>query len=220
MSDSMHEENEIISEYGVVEAGNSYEIQIMGYNNQPLTFFGTEQINGQLTKRYKGLYDICRDIQEAIEAVSKIISLEVNTDSVIKRALLSHAIILYGRCFSEAEGRSVKLDAKKPWITDEGDERKRHIELIEFRNKLFAHAGDHYLYKVDSLVVVDNPQNPQTIQLFPCRFDLQGFGNEDLEKTKKHFEKVQERVIGKFNEITQSLGKQCYEAITGNKWKP
>lgn len=89
-------------------------------------------------KRFSGLALIKKDIDLIKEALA---SLENGVQNkIVKQSLSFFAIVTYGKCYAQAEGRglSLNIDAVKDLPQEVKDE---HHRLIKQRNQYVAHGG-------------------------------------------------------------------------------
>lgn len=87
------------------------------------------------------------------------------TDQTIKQSLSFFAVVTYGKCFAQAEGRGVKLEIET--IKDLPEElKKEHQQLINQRNKYVAHAGGEG-WEQNAIVAAINPESRSLLQVYP-----------------------------------------------------
>jgi hypothetical protein len=99
-----------------------------------------------------------------------------DNEGEVLQALFISSVTYYGKCFTKAEGRKIKLEASnipKEYLD-------KHEEIINFRNTIAAHSGigDWDTGKLAKLVLkVDNPNSIiywselKTLQFFDDRED-------------------------------------------------
>jgi hypothetical protein len=91
-----------------------------------------------IAKRYAALQLIKKDLAMAKAAIQE---LQANsTHQLVKISLLSFAIISYGRCFTDAQGRGTKLNIKDIF-KDNNSSLDTHNRLMSMRHTYIAHAG-------------------------------------------------------------------------------
>ncbi|MDN5869195.1 MAG: hypothetical protein L0H73_00505 [Nitrococcus sp.] len=94
-------------------------------------------VEGPLAKQVAGLALIREDLQ-AVKAV--LARIDPHTEDFVgNKALLFGAVSLYGKCFTQADGRGVKLDPKHVFANS--DERESHDRLIQLRHEYVSHGG-------------------------------------------------------------------------------
>lgn len=126
------------------------------FNGTPCPYVVVE---GPLAKRVAGLSLIRQDIQAAREIFSRIAPHP--TDSVGNRALLFGALALYGKCFTQANGRGVKLEAKK--IFDSPEIRESHDRIMQLRNEYAAHGGNAPEEQLKIILLLDPDRNKKRL---------------------------------------------------------
>lgn len=97
-------------------------------------------IKSPLADQYSGYGLIEKDISLCINTLNMLMSLDLPGHEIIHQSLWFFFIITYGKCFSKAEGRKIKLDKNSLQHYSE-EERKAHEEIIELRNKYVSHSG-------------------------------------------------------------------------------
>lgn len=198
--------------------GDSISVNLLGPDGRPVPSVNASEINPRLATRYSGLYDIQEDLRQAIACIKAISKLPEGTSVAVSTALLVDAAISYGRCFATAEGRGgTKIENGSPWISEDTLERRWHAELMKMRNTLFAHAGDHYLNRTETIILMDSHERPKQISLFCMKWNFQNLSQEDHAAMAAHFEKVLERVSEKLHEVGRKLEVEAFERLVGRK---
>lgn len=117
-------------------------------------------VDGPLVKRVAGLSLIRQDIMAVREIFSRM---EPNpADSVVSRTLLFGALALYGKCFTQANGRGVKLEAKA--IFDSADDRASHDRLMQLRHEYVAHGGDAQEEQLKIVLLLDPDKSKRALR--------------------------------------------------------
>lgn len=125
-------------------AGDRIEHQILNSNGKPLLTFTADQFDQYLAKQHSAYSEIEWELEDARNSFTR--SKEFVGDIQLHSALFVNAITAYGRVFASAEGRNgIKLEGTAHWVGSEHNSIERHNELMEFRNKLIAHAGDLHI---------------------------------------------------------------------------
>ena len=123
--------------------------QVMRVKGIPCPYVGIE---GDEVKRLSSWLLIDNDLHKAREALSLFFKLESripgdkniifddgNIQSVVTTNLFISAIVTYGKCFNEARGRTVRLNANE--VLGQGSKTfSTHKLMIELRNKYVAHG--------------------------------------------------------------------------------
>lgn len=198
-------------------AGDRIEYQTLNNNGEPLLSFLAEQFDKHLANQHAAYSEIEWELEEARNSFRR--SKEFIADVELHSALFVNAIMAYGRVFASAEGRNgVKLEGTTRWVGSELNSIKRHNELMEFRNKLIAHAG-HSSYRlcqtsiVTSIVAKEQqhpiPSNSLSREISfgvgAFKIGIAGFGNEDIDETSKYIEKIILKVQEKKRELEGKL---------------
>jgi hypothetical protein len=117
--------------------------KIRGSNNE---FDYSIELNENRIRGYKGYASIAFDLQIVADFISILLHLRKNDrgeeyDRYIERSLFVSSIITYARCFTNTDGRGVKLESKDCFGNSHPNFRRLHFELMEIRNQYLAHAG-------------------------------------------------------------------------------
>lgn len=123
-------------------------------------------LKSPLARRYSGLQLIKKDNDLIKEALLKLKS---GVDSsIVKQSLSFFAIITYGKCFGESEGRGVKLEFDTVFKDVKEIHRENHKKVIDQRHDYVAHAGLGYEHCPVSATIEINrniPVSPNIINL-------------------------------------------------------
>lgn len=118
------------------------------------------------------------------------------------KALFVAILSIYGKLFTQAKGRRVKLE---PDIIKNPDLRGLHDELMVFRHNFAAHSGEEKseeAINVYAFVVVDGQVKHN---LFTEMSQPNNVGPKDLAKMRKLFEFLHVQALSKFNELRKEL---------------
>ncbi|HVS90611.1 MAG TPA: hypothetical protein VHE59_01170 [Mucilaginibacter sp.] len=121
-------------------------------------------LDSKLARRFAGFGLIKKDLDQVKEAL-QCLAAGVNS-KIIKQSLSFYAVVTYAKCFSDAEGRGVKLDVKDALIYASKDAITEHYRLIEQRNNYVAHAGDKG-YEENAVVVSVDPEEAFVTPVYP-----------------------------------------------------
>lgn len=129
---------------------------------------------------------------------------EIDTDADMLKAFYISAIVTYGKCFTKADGKKVKLEYKTIFKGDEKELVTLHLEMMDQRHSYIAHGGKTK-YETVSPVVVLHPDQVQKEEpiLITQTVHVDGFGKTDFDKFMKLVTVVDERVMEILN--TKSL---------------
>jgi len=133
---------------------------------------------------------------------------EIDSEADILKAFYISAVATYGKCFTKADGRRVKLEYKELFNDNEKDLKERHLNLMEQRHQYIAHGGKTKYEKVNPILVLHpdrDGNHPPT--LMTESFHIDGFGKADFEK----FLTLVETVDNKLNEILDKKSKALYQ---------
>ena len=83
---------------------------------------------------------------------------EFDYDSDILKSLYISGVVTYAKCFTQANGRNVKLDAKSIFGTNESKEKKLHTEVMDLRHSYLAHGGKTKHEQVSPILLL-NPED-------------------------------------------------------------
>ncbi|MDP2714030.1 hypothetical protein [Rheinheimera sp.] len=108
-------------------------------------------LEGPLAKRVTGLSLIWNDIKAVREIISRIVPNP--EDSISNRGLFFGALALYGKCFTQANGRGVKLEAKQ--IFHSAEALASHEHLMRLRHELVAHGGNAQEEQLKIVLLLD-----------------------------------------------------------------
>jgi hypothetical protein len=138
---------------------------------------------------------------------------EVDAESDILKALYISGVVTYGKCFTKADGRRVKLEYKD-LFKDEEKYEKLHLELMEQRHQYIAHGGKTKYEKVQPILVLHpDSESNQEPTLMTESFHVDGFSKEDFEE----YLSLAEAVDKKLNEILDKKSQALYEKEVATK---
>lgn len=130
---------------------------------------------------------------------------------LVRLSLVHAAITLYGRCFTKAEGRGVKLDGNVVFKTASKQNKKIHDRLISLRNKYVAHAGDNQIEE-ECYTLNLNPDLADKKILSDTIHGLQRIDQDAyLDFYIETVEQVKLYLDIKLKEIGKNLKKECFD---------
>ncbi len=187
------------------ERGDSLEAGYCDSNGDPIPSIPVEKFDRPLAKSYAAYIGIAEDLQEADEALACLLSAPDN-NYTIRRSLVVTSIVSYARCFAQADGRGVKLEARKPWIAPHTDQQRWHKLLMDMRNQLVAHAGQSPFRRIDTAVLVNSVENATEVKgVTWIQFNLVAFEKADIESTRTHIKRLLVIVNNKAQEISDRI---------------
>jgi hypothetical protein len=154
-----------------------------------------------LAKSLAGYTEILDDLRRGIASLKRIHLLGTE-DDVILEALFSHAVINYGRCFTQADRRKLTLAKRSPWILSGTKEEATHDQIMHLRHQLVAHAGTTPFRDTKVCLMVDSQENPtkfKGISNLGRSLATTDFGT--TLRLAAHFEKLASRVQSKVDEL-------------------
>jgi hypothetical protein len=120
-------------------------------------------------------------------------------------ALFIAAVTCYGKCFTTAEGRNLKLEPK---TVVPSELLEMHDEVIKFRNNFTAHSGA-IKYEIAQVVLVLNPIIRDRIgSKFLLRESLQPeayIRYDSIESFSTSVERVREHILEKTAQLNQQI---------------
>ncbi len=122
--------------------------------------FGDEQLEhafleNRFTRRFTGYRLIKKDLELIKEAIYEFQKLSASSADIIRQSLTFFIIITYGKCFSTADDRGVRVD--KSALNQCADQDKAlHEEILNLRNQYVAHGGRSD-FESNSVVMVKVP---------------------------------------------------------------
>jgi len=100
-------------------------------------------MEGKIAKSYSGYRLILKDLMDVRDSIIILQKhkFENSLSRIIKQGLSFNVIITYGKCFSKADGRGIKLDKGNLTKYCEQAEIDEHIRVIHQRDSYVAHGG-------------------------------------------------------------------------------
>ena len=110
-------------------------------------------LEGPLPDRLKGLSLINQDLQQVDAILEELASKEF--DSIpLQKGLLFGALVLYGKCFTEAKGRKTTLKPESIFKHASTEIKARHNWLMRLRHEFVAHGGEAQEEQIKLLLVL------------------------------------------------------------------
>lgn len=170
-------------------------------------------VEGPLAKRLAGLSLIRQDILAVREILSRLDP--QSNDSVGNRALLFGALALYGKCFTQADGRGVKLDPKA--IFDSTDDRSSHDRLMRLRHEYVAHGGNAQEEQLKIVLVLDPDKSERRLrELVGHGAAAHGLDEQAREECLATVDLVRTHVEESLSKAQEALWKAVQDA--GEDW--
>ncbi len=178
---------------------------IRDFDGKLTPFIDASALFPHLAKSLAGYTEILDDLRRGIASLKRIHFLGTD-DDIILEALFSHAVINYGRCFTQADRRRVTLAKSNPWIRSGTEEETTHDQIMHLRHQLVAHAGATPFRDTKVCLMVDSEESPK---------ELKGISNlgrslavTDFGTTLRlaaHFENLAARVQIKVDELCAQI---------------
>ncbi|MCU6798264.1 hypothetical protein OB236_39665 [Paenibacillus sp. WQ 127069] len=149
-------------------------------------------IDSPVGKRLKGLKHIKLDLFIIQGLFQSFINLEdCEENYILQHSLWFAGVTTYGRCFTEAAGRGIKLEKSKYVTHLEESKVRTHDEIMEQRNKYIAHADDNNYEGFEVFGVVD----PETNKLLGLTNNYHKTVAVNRESIKRYIELINEIII-------------------------
>jgi len=125
---------------------------------------------------------------------------EFDEESDILKAMYISFVVTYGKCFTKADGRRVKLETKE--IFEDDEVKEEHLSVMTQRHEYIAHGGKTNLEQVEPIVIL----HPDISENFAPLLTTQSFHLAGL--SCEHFESLFELVIYVDKYLDQLLEKK------------
>ncbi|EPN8550553.1 hypothetical protein AB6D65_18480 [Vibrio alginolyticus] len=83
---------------------------------------------------------------------------EFDSEADILKSLYISLVVTYGKCFTQAKGRKVKLELSEMFSKEEIELKELHLELMEQRHQYVAHAGVTLHEKAQAILILHPDQ--------------------------------------------------------------
>ncbi|MCZ6485208.1 MAG: hypothetical protein O6826_05885 [Acidobacteria bacterium] len=112
-------------------------------------------LNSPMYNRLSALHLIRKDLEFAIAALEKLKELgNEGIYDVVKQSLWYSAVVSYAKCFTQAEGRRVRLHAKQVFKDVDKSLIESHEEIMHQRHEYISHAGDTTFEQADTMLAL------------------------------------------------------------------
>lgn len=126
-------------------------------NGEPCPFVVVE---GNLAKRVVGLSLIREDLQAVRES---FVRMRRTTDDLVgSKLLLFGATALYGKCFTQADGRGVTLNPKA--VFHRTETKESHERLMQMRHNFVAHGGKSREEQLKIVLLLDPDERKKALR--------------------------------------------------------
>lgn len=131
-----------------------------------------------------------------------VMSPDRDTFQIIK-GLFVASITFYGKIFTKAAGRRVKLEST--WFSSD-ELLSGHNYIMSLRHSYAAHSGEDSPEKADIILAIDPVRRRETApQLFCELMQPDTVGPEDITTFKKIVDELHEKVKNKISELSQLI---------------
>ena len=106
---------------------------------------------------------------------------EFDEQSDVLKGMYISFVVTYGKCFTKADGRRVKLELKDTF--DDDELKELHLEVMNQRHEYIAHGGKTKFEQVDPIVVLHPDKEMNVTPLLTTQsYHLVGFNKEEFER--------------------------------------
>ncbi len=140
------------------------------------------EVTTKKTNQLCGFMLIEKDLRDSIELLneySKLFTASGGTlfsKNIVLKGLMKAIVITYGKCFSRADGRKIKLSRKD--IPKEYE--IVHEDLINMRNQYVAHSGKTNLERCKFVFLLPPEKKGKTVRVLTCHELYQTTGTSDF----------------------------------------
>jgi len=113
-------------------------------------------LDDKIAKGYSGYRLILKDLHVVKQALDSLEQIRNAPASIVKQSLSFYAIVTYAKCFTQADGRGIKLDKSSALSKCSNPEKIEHNRIMDQRHNYVAHGGLAG-YEHNPLVVTLNP---------------------------------------------------------------
>jgi|GEM_PF-2420996 len=174
-------------------------------------------LNDSISKQYAGYRLILKDLLTVKKLLTRLTETRYNGQATIEKQSMSfYAIITYGKCFAQADGRKTKLESKTSLKLLADRLKAEHKRIIDLRNKYVAHAGLEG-HEQNVVVALLNPDEPKrVVEIYDNIMELVDIDSQIddfLELTNHLIKNVREICKNKMNLIKDHLSKVDIDSI-------
>lgn len=137
-------------------------VRLFNVNGKTAPFFIAKSNDA---KRYASYRLISKELSNAFDALSL---LKINTiqNDTIKQSLSFFAIVSYGKCFTESEGRKVRLEKSSALKYASPQDIQEHDKIMDMRHNYVAHGGVGGYEQNPVCVALDPEDTTKVIRFF------------------------------------------------------
>ncbi|MBI9060261.1 MAG: hypothetical protein JEZ01_21015 [Labilibaculum sp.] len=161
--------------------------------------------------------DIVKEIfGDNIPKYSHIVPDNKREKSSLLKAIMVAIITSYGKLFTSAEVRKVKLD--KSQFKNDKDKLDLHESLMELRNKFAAHGGGHEYEFVNVVLLLDSNKDNGTMPIITRELSQpNSLSYNDIPLLVELLNELKEKADQKIVKLSQKLYKDIY-SIDNDFW--
>lgn len=171
-------------------------------------------------KRYKGYASITFDLKLVGEFISLLLDLktkiieengpENKINQLTERSLFISSIITYARCFTQTDGRGIRLETRDCFDENQASFRQLHNSLMDIRNAYLAHAGVSNSEKTFASANFDIHESDVSLKLSYEIIGQYGLSSKELFEFLEIIKHLLTRTISKRDEAA----KKYLESLT------
>jgi hypothetical protein len=143
---------------------------------------------------------------------------EFDEDADILKSLYISGVVTYGKCFTKADGRKVKLEARDVFGPNQSKEKDLHMEVMTQRHSYLAHGGNTKHERVNAVLVLNPVDKGKPPVLLTEATHTAGFGKNDFEELLALAEFVDSRVDEVLETKSNSLFEKEIAPVPIEKW--
>ena len=187
----------------------------------------TSLIKGPLSKQYIGYYLILRDLEDTYLWLNKAYSflpviekgnvegedyyrqefIGDEGEHLVAKSLFFSSLIFYGKCFTQAKGRGIKLD--KSFVPREYHEK--HDRIMKYRHTLAAHSGEGQ-WDTGNVRLLLSPKKRNNIGVM-IKPEMKRLDFEDDRMDEYQFLKLVEIIHRKVKAKSEDIGQKIINEI-------
>ena len=140
-------------------------------------------LDGQIFHRLSAYHLIKKDLNFAMASLEKLLEIQRDRpDQLVEQSLWCSAVVSYGKCFTEAKGRKVKLEANDVFKTSDDQIKKTHEDIMHERHQYIAHAGVTAYEQSDTMLALSpDVGNKRIFGLYHSMYFATGIGQAKIE---------------------------------------
>lgn len=172
-----------------------------------------------LIKMMKYAYSVALDDNHDDESTSIFARDEIDYKSDILKAIYISSVVTYGKCFSQAHGRKVKLDRGAIFKDADRSIKDTHDDLMAQRNDYVAHWGNTKYESAKTFLLL-HPSIEENLPplITTSAMHVYGFSKSEYKRFLVLFEYVQETHRNTIRKLYSALQKHEVEGKSLNEF--